>query len=355
MNTTQLIPDNIPYGLFVYHLEDPLDDRSLRMVYANPAVQRLVGCPPQDLVGKTLDENFPGLRQKNVPQRFAEVVRSQSATQFEDITYGDDRLPLATFSVTAFPLPGDQLCVAFENVTERKAAQADLALVARRAQGLLALPQWAETMSETDFMQRAQELAEELTGSQIAFIHFVSDDQETIELVTWSRATLAHYCTAAADSHYPVSQAGIWADALRQRKPVVFNDYAHAQGKHGLPEGHAHLERLITVPVIEGGQVRMMTGVGNKPVPYTSMDVETVQLIGETIWRIVSKQRSNLHAKQKIRELQEWYEVTMGREERVLELKQEVDALRRRLGEPARYAVELAQELADAAGAGRAG
>jgi PAS domain S-box-containing protein len=135
-------------------------------------------------------------------------------------------------------------------------------------------------------------VAEKLTGSQIGFIHFVNEDQETIELVTWSSGTLAHYCTAAFDSHYPISQAGIWADALRQKKTVLFNDYASAAGKHGLPQGHARLDRLISVPVLEGGLVRMMAGVGNKPTLYTDTDNETVRLIAEAIWRIVRQRRA---------------------------------------------------------------
>jgi PAS domain S-box-containing protein len=36
----------------------------------------------------------------------------------------------------------------------------------------------------------------------------------------------------------------------------------------------------------------MMTGVGNKASDYTDFDVETVQLIGSEIWRIVCRQRS---------------------------------------------------------------
>jgi len=170
--------------------------------------------------------------------------------------------------------------------------QVELDLKVRRAEALLALPAAAETLNEHDFMQHGQELAEQLTGSQIAFIHLVHEDQETIELVAWSHATLAHYCTAAYDNHYPVSQAGIWADALRQRAPVVVNDYASAVGKHGLPEGHARLDRLISVPVLEGGLVRMIAGVGNKPEPYTDTDVETVRLISDAIWRIVRRCRA---------------------------------------------------------------
>ena len=87
-----------------------------------------------------------------------------------------------------------------------------------------------------------------------------------IELVAWSSSTLEKYCTAAFDCHYPITEAGIWADAAREKRPVVINDYATAPNKHGLPEGHSALLRLLSIPVLEGGKVRMMTGVGNKAV-----------------------------------------------------------------------------------------
>ena len=196
---------------------------------------------------------------------------------------------LVEYDSTGQPL---RMLGAHTDITERKRNEADLQLQARRSDALLDLPLRAETMDESTFMQYGQEVAEALTGSTVAFIHFVNEDQETIELVNWSRGTLAHYCKAAFDSHYPVSEAGIWADALRQRQPVVYNSYATATGKHGLPEGHAHLERLVSVPVMDGGQVRMMSGVGNKPEPYTERDVETVRLVAETMWRLVQRQRA---------------------------------------------------------------
>jgi PAS domain S-box-containing protein len=179
------------------------------------------------------------------------------------------------------------------DITARKQNEARLILESRRAEILLSLPGVAETMDERGFMQYGMEQAEQLTGSRISFVHFVNDDQETIELTAWSRATLEHYCQAVHDSHYPIAQAGIWADALRRREPVLFNDYATAAGKHGLPEGHAELRRLISVPVIEGGQVRMMAGVGNKPEPYADLDVETVRLLASGIWRVVRQRRAD--------------------------------------------------------------
>jgi len=178
------------------------------------------------------------------------------------------------------------------DITEFKRDEATLALQARRAEALLELPNAAEQLDEAAFMQRGQELAEDLTGSRISFIHFVNNDEETIELAAWSRRTLESYCHAIFDKHYPISQAGIWADALRLRKTVMLNDYAACPHKRGLPEGHAELLRLITVPVIENGKVVMLAGVGNKAEDYDDTDAETVQLIANDIWRAVQKRRA---------------------------------------------------------------
>jgi len=168
-----------------------------------------------------------------------------------------------------------------------------LDLQSRRANALLALPGLAETLDEKAFMQQALHMAEDLTGSSISFMHFVNDDNESIELVAWSKKTLAEYCTAAFDCHYPLTKAGIWADAARQKKTIVINDYANAPDKRGLPAGHAKLERLVSVPVLDGEQVRMMTGLGNKTSDYTDTDIETIQLLGNDVWRIVTKRRAD--------------------------------------------------------------
>jgi signal transduction histidine kinase/CheY-like chemotaxis protein/HAMP domain-containing protein len=164
----------------------------------------------------------------------------------------------------------------------------------RRAEVMLELPSVAENLDEVAFMQRGQELAEELTGSQVSFIHLVNVDEESIELVAWSKRTLEHYCRATFDKHYPVNQAGIWADALRQRRAVIFNDYAAYPNKRGLPDGHAELRRLISVPVIENGKVVMIAGIGNKLTDYTELDAETVQLIANAIWGIVQRKRNHV-------------------------------------------------------------
>jgi len=175
-------------------------------------------------------------------------------------------------------------------ITERKQVEVKVKRQAQRAEALLQLPRLSEELDEHAFMQSSLTLAEDLTGSPVSFMHFVNDE-ETIELVAWSQRTIAHYCQAAFDRHYPVSSAGIWADAVRQHAPVVCNDYATYPGKMGLPDGHAQLVRFVSVPVIENGKVVMLTGVGNSATAYDEFDLETVQLLSNDIWHIVQRRR----------------------------------------------------------------
>ena len=114
------IVDHIQLGIYIYQLEDINDDRTLRMVSANPASEKLTGVAVKKIIGKTLDENFPGLREKGMPQKYAEVVRSQKPIEIDNIYYGDDRVISGAFSVKAFPLPNNQVGVSFENITNRK-------------------------------------------------------------------------------------------------------------------------------------------------------------------------------------------------------------------------------------------
>jgi PAS domain S-box-containing protein len=198
-----------------------------------------------------------------------------------------ERLNLSVISLDG----RDRVLVVGIEITDRKEAETRLLHQQRRLAGLLELPQKSDELSEIDFMQHGQELAEDLTGSEIAFIHFVNDDEKTIELVTWSRRTLHKYCKASYATHYPIDQAGIWADALRQRQPIVVNDYLMYPGRKGLPTGHSILRRLISVPVMEEGRVVMLAGVGNKPDIYTPSDIDSVQVIANAIWQLVQRKR----------------------------------------------------------------
>ena len=194
------------------------------------------------------------------------------------------------------------------DITERKHQE-------ERTAALLELSTSTETDEKT-LLQQGLDKMQYLTDSRIGFLHFVSEDQKEIELVTWSSDTLTHYCQAAFDRHYPLASAGIWVDTVLLKQPIIINDYATAPGKKGLPAGHSPLQRFISVPVFEGPLVRMIVGVGNAARDYDGHDVETLKLFSYDLYRIVQHQR----AEEKIRQF------TIDLEQRILQRTGELEA-----------------------------
>ncbi|MBL8492000.1 MAG: response regulator [Rhodocyclaceae bacterium] len=180
--------------------------------------------------------------------------------------------------------------VVAERTAELAAANARLTRNDERLQALLALSQDAATLDEKAILVRGLEEAVRLTDSEVGYAHLLNEDQETLQLVAWTAATLAR-CQAGHDDHYPVSQAGIWADTVRTGLPAIHNDYPRQAGRHGTPDGHFPLARHLGVPILDQGRVRLLMGVGNKAAPYGEADIEQLQVVGADLWRIVGRRR----------------------------------------------------------------
>ena len=157
----------------------------------------------------------------------------------------------------------------------------------------LRLLERAASATLKELLTATLDLAEELTGSRIGFLHFVDDDQNALWLQAWSTNTVARMCTAeGAGSHYPIDQAGVWADCVRTGEPVVHNDYPSAPGRKGLPSGHAQVVRELTVPVVRAGRVCAVLGVGNKASDYDDHDVADVSELADLAWDIAARVRA---------------------------------------------------------------
>jgi diguanylate cyclase (GGDEF)-like protein/PAS domain S-box-containing protein len=160
----------------------------------------------------------------------------------------------------------------------------------------LRLNLWEYSADHTvdELMQKALDDIEALTGSAISFYHFVMEDEKTLALQTWSTRTEREFCQAEGKGrHYGLDLAGVWADAIRLRKPVIHNDFASLPGRKGMPEGHAAVHRELVVPTILGGQIVSVLGIGNKPSPYDERDAALLDSIADIIWTIVDHKRTD--------------------------------------------------------------
>lgn len=173
--------------------------------------------------------------------------------------------------------------------TQRKQAEAARRVDIARQEALLKLGE-LHAASERAIVDFALEEAVRLTDSKIGYLHFINDDQVSLQLFTWSQG-VREACYAEENSHYPLDQAGIWVGCVRQRRPVFHNDYQALPDKKGYPAGHIHLARHLSVPLIDGDKVVAVTGVGNKVGPYDEADARQLLLFMSGMWVLLQRKR----------------------------------------------------------------
>lgn len=189
------------------------------------------------------------------------------------------------------------------DISERKKVERERKLNESRLNSLFELSQMAHTLSEKEIIQQVIEEAVKITDSQVGYLHFVNTDQSTIQLVTWSKKTLEE-CEAVYESHYPIDQAGVWADCVRLGKPVVHNDYQGLAEKKGYPEGHLHLIRHANVPIFKDDKIRLILGVGNKDYDYDSGDILQLTFLGDQLQKILQRKQAESELKAANEQLQ---------------------------------------------------
>lgn len=192
-----------------------------------------------------------------------------------------------------------RMCGTHLDITE---SQGQASLEAAR----LRLTEFSLSHTLPELLQATVDEAAVFADSPIGFFHFVDDDETTINLAAWSTRTLQEFCTAKGfNRHYPLQQAGVWADCLRQREAVIHNDYQALPHRKGLPPGHAHVQREMVVPLFRGERIVALLGVGNKPEPYGAPDIRLVERLAEVAWVIIERKKAEEQQRQLQAQLQQ--------------------------------------------------
>lgn len=160
-----------------------------------------------------------------------------------------------------------------------------------RLDALLKLSQMNEKAIQ-EIMDFGLEEAIRLTDSKIGYIYYYNERTELFTLYSWSSSVMDQCTVIEKQTVYELQKTGLWGEAVRQRKPIVTNDYsAPNQYKKGYPEGHVPLTRHMNLPIFIGKKIVAVIGVGNKESDYTEDDVAQLQLFMDGLWNIAEKKR----------------------------------------------------------------
>jgi len=108
---------NIQVGVFVWKLEGPVAEARFRLLATNSAAARMTRLTIDDLIGKTMQEAFPGVHRSGLPENCAKVIASGQSLDLGDAPCGEGG---EQYTAKIIPLPNETVAVVFDNVTEER-------------------------------------------------------------------------------------------------------------------------------------------------------------------------------------------------------------------------------------------
>jgi len=132
-----------------------------------------------------------------------------------------------------------------------------------------------------------------ITRSKYGFYGFMSVNEAEMIVHAWSKQTMKECSVYDRPLRFPAEKAGIWAEAVKTKKPLVLNDYARDNPlKRGLPHGHVPVKRLAVVPVLTGNAVTSVAAVANKVEEYSPDDIDRLTLFLQNAQYIIDRRQA---------------------------------------------------------------
>ncbi len=180
-----------------------------------------------------------------------------------------------------------------QDITESKRAEEAIKLNEARLESLLRINEhYAESIKQLlDFTLNE---AITLTSSKFGYIYLYDEIKQEFTLNTWSKEVMDECRVQQPELIYYLGKTGLWGEAVRQRKPIMVNDFPNANPlKKGLPEGHVMLDKSLTLPVFSEERIVAVIGVANKQDNYTDADIRQLNLMMDSVWKIVQHKISD--------------------------------------------------------------
>lgn len=149
-----------------------------------------------------------------------------------------------------------------------------------------------DARDKQDLLDYALNEALKMTSSQFGYIYHYNEETGQFTLNSWSHGVMESCSVADPETKYDLDKTGIWGEAVRQRRPIMINDFAAPDPlKKGYPEGHVHLTRFLTIPQFDKRKIVAVVGMANKENAYDDSDVMQLTLLMDSVWKVVERRR----------------------------------------------------------------
>lgn len=267
-----------------------LKDEHLKYVFVNKTFRDFFGLPDEKIIGyddfELLEEDFAQMCTRADLYALEQHRLITSTTvwnrRFYRTTKFPVRMPNGAFGVGAY----------ISDITQEHEQQRSRERMLKSNELLLELLTHS-FKSKQEQLDYALHKLLALSGSQYGYIYFYSEDKQEFTLYSQTRGVMADCGVQGRPRIYKLEDTGIWGEVVRQRSPVIINDFDRPDPrKRDWPEGHVALKRFMSVPVFIDDKIVAVVGFGNKPTDYNDADVYELTILMSGIWNAVQRRES---------------------------------------------------------------
>jgi PAS domain S-box-containing protein len=212
-------------------------DAAGRVTLANSRACEMTGYGPDEIVGLDLVDTYLP-EEREIGRQRAKQMPAGTTPRFQRELLRKDgtRTPI---DVSVAWLPGGERQSIMRDITARIRGQESQRVEEQRLRALVRLS-GLENRSLPELMDATLEEVVALSDSIFGYIYYYSEETEEFTLHAWSKEVMESCSIPNRKRSYRLSETGIWGEAVRQRRPIVVNDFSAPDPlKGGYPEGHA--------------------------------------------------------------------------------------------------------------------
>ncbi len=323
------IVNAIPAGLFIYQYSPP---DTLVLLKGNPESERLTGIRTEDYKGKEFDENWPAARQQGITDAYLEVMRTGKTFEVEDLYYEDQQIK-GIFRIRAFRLPDDKLAIAFENIAQRKKAEAEL-------QYRMIFENLVLSISTEFINLDSDEIDNGINNALQKIGEFLSADRSYVfqykENGTFMDNT-HEWCREGMETHKERLQ-NLWVDDFKSAKDmlrkleVLFIPRVSNHSDECTANRHGYaaevIQSMICVPLIYGSSILGFVNFisVHQERNWTKDSVQLLKIVGEIFANALMRKRAKEQEKQ--------HQVELAHASRLSNIGEMVSGLAHELNQP---------------------
>ncbi len=281
-----------------------LDTQTLRFRYVSPSVLKLRGFSPEEIMDQPVDAALTALEAAGLKTLIQQRVDDYlSGKKPPDTFYINDIeqpckdgstvwTEVVTKYYTSKETGAVEILGVTRNINDRKRLEDEVHRNESRLKILIDILQH-QSASIQDFLDYALEQALQLTASKLGYIYHYHEDRKKFVLNTWSKDVMEECAIINPQTCYELDKTGIWGEAVRQRRPIIINDFQSAHPlKKGYPKGHVNLNKFLTIPVFMDSSIVGVVGLANKDTDYDETDVLQISLLMNSVWKVIERKQA---------------------------------------------------------------